>query len=387
MVSHDTNRTQSGSENKLRWARDSVPLTRREFVRGLRTHCEECKAKYSSLSESAVRRRENWSPYLLSSNKSDPESIRPDPHYLVHAGNFMGLRTMASLDDLLRWANYMPEVAWNNIGQAGIQVKKVSIQSEPPPSVTDQEKALHWVTDWPYSDEPGEMFPFGISLLLLQSSMLLGGFVTGLDPFGLQRWLPHLTGSVALIGLAFAIIFFNSLAATILFYLLRNRKGGARHVFPRAIWRVFPPLFLAYTPIFVFTSIAVATFNLGVFAVFGAMFTAIVAFRDEEFRLPSWKIRSLITYVRTQVLIAAGAYVAIISIMYLVPDLILGVDESVLLGPWMIDFNSLGYAGEELIERMRLGGLLAQIAMGMCLSGVTAYLLRTVYVLEPDNSR
>ena len=443
MAFRDSNLALSSSELRLQRLRESAGLTRQQLVDLLKTqtHCEECRSEYDTLSSRTVARRENWSPIFLesdSNHRQNTEASRPSAHYLVHLGNVVGLRSKTSIDELLVWAKYVPEAVWTNVGQDGIELDEVPIESDQrPPQTVDAEPEmklselsernldkqpgesgatssvgalataddegglenpstksegfknwiLHWVADWPYSDEPGETFPFGISLLLLQCSMLLGGFVTGLDPFGLQRWLPHLAGTATLIVLAFAIFVFISIVATLLFFLLRNRKGGARHVYPRAVWQVFPPLVLAYTPLLVFASIGSAVFNLGVFAVYGGMFTAIVAFRDAEFGFPSWKIRSLVNLVLASVLITATAYTAVVSIAYLAPNPIFGVHESLFLDSWMIEFDSLGYTEDELIERIRLGGLMSHIAAGMCLSGVAAYLLRTVYVLEPDDSR
>ena len=448
MAFSGSNRRLSGSEYLLLRVRESAGISQEELVRRLRDHCDKCAMEYATLNPRTVRRRENWSPEILGGSidsRQDPEASRPPSTYLVHVG--MACRSPEELtDELLGWAGYVPEVVRENMRRRGKGTngsESVPTQAQRRLDLTEESQSpdnsgpmdsrdgtysisaaeggpsesglddasadaatemarrkepqsaflrwrkriIYWVTDWPYSDEPGETFPFGVALLLLQSSLLLGGFVTGLDPLGLQRWLPNLTGSITLNLLAFGIFVFTSLIAMVLFYLLRSRECGARHVFSRAIWQVFPPLVLAYVPLLVFASIGVAIFSLGVFAVLGGMFTTIVAFRDAEFLLPPWKIRSLINLVLALVVVTAVTYIAVTSIVYLVPNPVFGAGESLILGSWMIDFGSLGYPESELFQRNRFGVLLSQIAAGMCLAVVAAYLLRTVYVLEPENSQ
>lgn len=452
MTIPNSDRRFSSSGQMLRQIRNTARKTQQQTADMLKNHCGECGKEYFSLNARTVSRYETWSPLLLANDTSstkDSQASQPSPHYLIHFGLAFEL-SKEKTNELLIRAMYDPEYAWQRHGPKDsaangsdtvpTQTEELQNPAEEPGPATNSmpekivdethpdsesernrtqsnspddsnsppavavgpevqpiafksrwHRLIYWVRSWPYSDAPGETFPFGFYVLLLQCSMLFGGFVTGLDPYGLHRWLPHLTGSVALFALAFAIIFFISVAATVLFYLLSNRKGGARHVYPRALWRVIPPLVLVYAPLLLFSTIAVAIFCLGVFAVFGGMFMAIVAFRDEEFRISSSTVSSLRDTVRAQTLILGVMYVALISILHLilhfVPEAVAGVNESLFLGPAAIDFDSLGYGQEELIDRLRLGGLWTQLAMGVCLYGVGVYLLRTVYVLELENSR
>ena len=456
MTISNSNRESLDSDGMLQRIRNTAGSTQRETARKIKTHCVECKKTYKTLSSRTVGRYEKWLPPLRNSD-THSETIRPSPHYVIHFALAFEL-SREKTNELLSWAGYDPEYAWQRHGTTDSpadgtetaqtrsdelpepadelpdppaeqpepapismpltmvddtnqdsESKRNLTQSDssddpdsPPAVAADQEfqpisvksrlrRLIHWLRNWPYSDDPGETFPFGIYLLLLQCCMLFGGFVTGLDPYGLNRWLPGYTGSVWLFALSFAIIFLISVASTVLFYLLSNRKGGARHVLTRTVWRVIPPLVLAYIPLLLFSIIAVAIFCLVVFALFGGMFMAIVAFRDKEFRLSSSAVDSLRDTVRVQCLILGVMYVALMSVMHLgfhfAPETLSGVNESLLLGSAAIDFDSLGYGQAELIDRLRLGGLWTQLAMGVCLYGVGVYLLRTVHALELESSQ
>ena len=266
--------------------------THKEIVQKIRTHCSKCKDDFATFNPSNISRYRNTS------------EARVD--FLMAFADVMKLEEEEKNELLEAW-HYSA-----SLHRKGWHQADTSQNCDSPSLYVETEQTGGTVSDtsnasisnlngwrWLFSDEPRQALPFGISLFILLNCALLDALVIEMDPMGFHRLFPQSAGTkfpIALNLLAFLVL---AGGATALFYRQQNRQNTSRTVFPRAMWTVFPPVLLVYIPLFFTGSIGGVMFNLVVLSIFGGLFTAIVAFKDDELSLSQLRIHSLLTWAWT----------------------------------------------------------------------------------------
>ena len=387
------------AERILKPHRERKGFRQRDIPEWMRSHCDTCSENWKRSGPNRV------SQYV---NGTRGPETRTDA---VHLGVVLEL-PFEELRELMKIWEYDPveetefselSVAYrlNSAGSEDYVLDKETDTKDPRPVAPDlplhhggqhkpglgvahaRNRISEW-WEWQFSDSPGETFPFGVSLFFILGCSTPGVAVTRLDPFALHRWFPNITSTASLIVITLGLYLGLAIVATVIFHRLGNRKRGASTVYPRAIWRVFPPLVLVLVVLLVFAgSIMAATYYFVVLTLLGIAFAAIVAFRDKEFELDEKGKERLINHVWTATLILVAGCVLFTVTVQLNPDSILSVNDTLLLGTWDIDFEYLGYTEAEFLGKLRDSSFFSNIAMTVCLLGISLYALRTVYGLAP----
>ena len=230
---------------------------------------------------------------------------------------------------------------------------------------------------------------FFVTVFFLLSANLLQVPIIRMDPFGFYAFadfantpIPYLLGVVVNLMLA--------LVAGLMFDFLwrwqylseRRPKNPSR----RAALVAYPPLMCVYAFSVVFCSAGAWIFFLLVFAIAGATFTALLVMRDREVKFNEWERRLLLQAAVALILVLTTFGGAAIFTLYWEPSLMVLPDHT-LLRSWEIDFNSLGYPPDELVERYRIGAVWSCLAtlvfMVIVLGG---RLIASIYRLDPGEA-
>ena len=205
---------------------------------------------------------------------------------------------------------------------------------------------------------------FFVTVFFLLSANLLQVPIIRMDPFGFYAFsdfantpIPYLLSVVVNLMLA--------LVAGLMFDFLwrwqylsaRQAKNPSR----RAALVAYPPLFCVYAFSVVFCSAGAWIFFLLVFAIAGATFTMLLLLRDNKVKFNEWERRLLLQAAVALILVLTTFGGAAIFTLYWEPSLMVLPDHT-LLRSWEIDFNSLGYPPDELVERYRIGAVWSCLA-------------------------
>ena len=203
-----------------------------------------------------------------------------------------------------------------------------------------------------------------ISVFFVLCTNLLQVPILRMDPFGFYAIdglagtpIPYLLGLVSNLLLA--------LVAGLMFdALMRWQNGSSRRIkcpFGRASLVAFTPLSLVYVFTLLCWSVGSWIYFLSVFSFLGAMFVVFLALQDDEVQFSQFQRRLLLQASVATTLIYLLLDGAAILVVYWQPSLLVLPDHT-LLRSWEIDFNSLGYSPDELIERYRIGAVWSSIA-------------------------
>ena len=244
--------------------------------------------------------------------------------------------------------------------------------------------------DWVCSDEPGETFPFGISLFLLLICTLFDAWLIGMD-FRVVEWLPENVAAKRNLNLILPLLFYLliSMVTTSMFYFLRSREWirNMDTVLPRTVWKVWPPLVLAYVALFLTGNTGGAVFHLVVLSIFGGFFTVVVAFRDVDFSISEAERQTLFIFALTVCVILTVLSIAYTVTAYVKPDLMLDFCDAVIDASSSASPNDCISVYEEVPnDKKRTGLLFLHSATIVCLMGVATYGIRTIFTFKPANS-
>ena len=226
---------------------------------------------------------------------------------------------------------------------------------------------------------------FFISVFFLLCTNLLQVPILRMDPFGFYA-IGGFAGTPFPYLLALIINLLLALIAGVAFDCLtrwqNSSSGRIKCAFGRASLISYSPLILLYTFTLLFCSVGSWIYFLSVFSILGAMFVAFLILQDEEVKFSQWQRRLLLqaSVAATLIYILLGG--AGIITLYWQPSLMVLPDHT-LLRSWEIDFLSLGYAPDELIERYRIGAVWSSVAALVFMAmGLGGRLIVSTYRLE-----
>ena len=205
---------------------------------------------------------------------------------------------------------------------------------------------------------------FFISVFFLLGSYHLMAPVLRMDPYGFYA-IADFGGTPIPFMLALVVNLLLSLVAGLTFEFLWRwqywGRSGSTSPFCRAGWVAFPPLGLVYLFTIFFTCLGSWVFLLVSFSILGWATLAFLILRDKEVKFNEWERRLLLQggMAFAVVLTALGGSGTLI--FYLEPSF-LSIPDHTLLRSWDIDFKTLGYSMDELMDRYRHGVVWSSVA-------------------------
>ena len=231
-----------------------------------------------------------------------------------------------------------------------------------------------------------------ITVFFLISGNLLQAPAIRMDPYGFYAIadfantpMPYLLSTIVNLLLA--------LAAGLMFDFLwrwQYQSGnGFENVYQRAAWTAFPPLIVVYVFALLFCCLGTWIYLLLVFSILGGVIMTILAMQDGEMKINIWEKRLLLQGGVGAILLLTAVGSAITLILYLHPSP-MAIPDHTLLRSWEIDFNSLGFSPDELLERYRFGAVWSSLAtviyMVIVLGGCFLATIYRLDVTDPDES-
>ena len=237
------------------------------------------------------------------------------------------------------------------------------------------------------SDDLGELL--FVTVFFQLSIHLLHAPLTRMDAYGLYS-----LGDFAGTSIPFTLsLIANLLVATVaglMFNFLRRWQysgpAGGKSVYSRAAWIVLPPIAFVYAFILAFSNVGFWIVGLGLFTLLAGVFTTLVILRDKDVSIGEWDRKFLLcTAVAVTIVLSAIGLFAILA-TYLQPSLY-AVSEQGLFYSWDIDFDALGYPGEEYFERSRLAVVWASLTtLAYMVIVIGGKLIVTIYRLDGGDS-
>ena len=236
-------------------------------------------------------------------------------------------------------------------------------------------------------DKVGDLF--FLSVFFMLNTPLLQGAFTRMDPYGFHTLQPF-TGSAMPLLIAMVANLALSLAASIMFMLLRNwLEQTDVKLFARAVGTTLPPLLFVYVNILLFGNPGAWVYFLIVLGVLFGATTAIIAFKDDRCALDerdAWMVPA--TFWVIVLLCSLGVLGMVVN--YLEPSMAASAHHNILsatdeefgrLGiPAPEYFDELGYPEHEYLERIRLGIVWMGLATIVYLSTVIGgYLMAAIH--------
>ena len=237
------------------------------------------------------------------------------------------------------------------------------------------------------SDDLGDLL--FVTVFCQLSIPLLHAPLTRMDAYGLYS-----LGGFAGTSIPFTICLIANLlvaaVAGLLFDFLRRWQysgpAGGKSVYSRAAWIVLPPIAFVYAFLLAFSNVGFWIVGLGLFTLLAGVFTTLVILRDKDVSIGEWDRKFLLcTAVAVTIVLSAIGLFAILA-TYLQPSLY-DVSEQGLFYSWDIDFDALGYPGEEYFERSRLAVVWASLTtLAYMVIVIGGKLIVTIYRLDGGDS-
>ncbi len=239
---------------------------------------------------------------------------------------------------------------------------------------------LRWLkTDGDRSRRDQVVDLFFISLFFTLNCSLLIGALTKADHFGFYTIAPFTNTAMPFLLTMLANLAL-SLAASIMFSVSWSRRygqEGGRSAFPRAVRITLPPLLFVYASIAVFTNLGAWIYFLMVLGVMFGAFTAIVALNEPGLALKDGGFILKAAVVATTLLAAFGVIGTLAG--YLEPGMALAAADFRIIPIGEVSAETLGYTGEEGVERLRLGIVWMSLAtIAYLVTVVGGYLVATI---------
>ena len=196
---------------------------------------------------------------------------------------------------------------------------------------------------------------FFTSIFVLLSTPLLNAPLIRMDPYGFYA-VDGLANTPIPFVLALLVNLLLALTAGLMFdFLFRwQTSRGSRNPYRRAAWVSLPPLAFVYACALVLCPAGHWVYLLEAFPVLGGVFIAMLVLRDEGVRLSEWAKRFLLQTSMAITIVLTGVGLAGLVVVYWDPSLLFMPDHT-LIRSWEVDFDALGYAPGEFMDRARMG--------------------------------
>ena len=228
-----------------------------------------------------------------------------------------------------------------------------------------------------------------ITVFFLLSGNLLQAPAIRMDPYGFYTLtdfantpIPYLLATLANMLIALiAGMMFDALWR----WQYTSGRGFANGCY-RAAWSAFPPLFFVYVCALLLFGMGTWIFLFLVFSVMGGVLMTVLVLRDREMTFDGWEKRLLLQVALGVILLLTALGGASILVVYMEPSPY-AIPDHTILRSWDIDFETLGYPPDELLERYRVAVVLSSMSillyMLLVLGGL---LLTTINRLEITDS-
>ena len=204
-----------------------------------------------------------------------------------------------------------------------------------------------------------------VSVFVLLSTPILQAPLMRMDHFGFYA-IESLGGTPIPYVLALLVNLLLAFIAGMIYDFLSRwqTSHGETNPYRRAAWVSFPPLAFVYICMLFISGAGVWLYLLEALPILGGVIMAILVqmvLRDENVEITLWTKRFMLqTTVAITILLTIMSLAGMV-VIYWDPSLQMAPDHT-LVRSWEIDFNDLGYSGEEFADRSRISTVWSSLA-------------------------
>lgn len=212
----------------------------------------------------------------------------------------------------------------------------------------------------------------------------------GLDQYGFYRigdlsssHLPYML--MLLVGVTLAGL--SALSFQLLWVWQSSGARAKRSPLIRAVWTVIPSTLLSYAAAVVLSGTTVWIQSTVSMPILAATLIALLAIKNRQTDPDQSQRRFLLQASFTIVIVASTLGATAVVLVSTAPDLPMALPDHNLLGSWEIDFERLGYTGDQVQERLDIGYMWHSMCLYVYMVAVVAgSLLVAVYRLAGGSS-